>query len=535
MPNTIRLRRGSTVPSAGSFVEGEPAWDSANGKLYIKNAAGTMVQIGGGTGGGSYTFSSTAPSSPAAGDEWTDSDDGITYQYVNDGNSSQWVELGQATLVNDPTFSGGITIAGTTSGSINLDVPAVAGTNTITFPAVTGNVVTTGDSGTVTGAMIAPGAITDADVSATAAIVGTKISPDFGNQLVTSSANPGVSLTGSVNASNTTQGVLSQGTLSFSAARVGANFQSSQAQYYQVILQNSSNATNASCDFVVCNDTSTDSTNYGNFGINSSTYSGSGIFNQPGAVYITATSGPLGIGTTTAHDIRFAYNGEATDALTLGATDATFGKIIKPRAGTTTAAPIILTSGTNLTTAVAGAIEYDGSSFYSTPTTTPGRGQIPSLQTFRLAAAGSALGPTIADFFGANSSINLAANESYKIKIFAYFQKNTAGTVTWTLTASSGPSLMSGTYRGSPVGGIAAGTPIQGYAGSRGATTAAFAATASISANAFMAFEFDIDVLTNLATNLRLRVTSSAGTVTPQAGSYYSVQEISGSVGSFAA
>ena len=94
--STIRLRRGSGAPTAGSFVEGEPAWDSTNGKLYVKSAAGSMVEIGGGgTGSGStYTFASTAPTSPSAGDTWTDADDGITYQYINDGDSSQWVELG---------------------------------------------------------------------------------------------------------------------------------------------------------------------------------------------------------------------------------------------------------------------------------------------------------------------------------------------------------------------------------------------------------------------------------------------------------
>ena len=45
MANTLRLRRGSSAPSAGSFVEGEPGWDSTNGRLYIKNAAGVMVEI----------------------------------------------------------------------------------------------------------------------------------------------------------------------------------------------------------------------------------------------------------------------------------------------------------------------------------------------------------------------------------------------------------------------------------------------------------------------------------------------------------
>lgn len=52
MANTILLRQGTTTPSAGSFAVGEPAWDKTAGKLYIKNAAGTMVEIGTGGGGG---------------------------------------------------------------------------------------------------------------------------------------------------------------------------------------------------------------------------------------------------------------------------------------------------------------------------------------------------------------------------------------------------------------------------------------------------------------------------------------------------
>lgn len=45
MANTIKLRRGTTAPAAASFAVGEPAWDQNLGILYIKNAAGTMVQI----------------------------------------------------------------------------------------------------------------------------------------------------------------------------------------------------------------------------------------------------------------------------------------------------------------------------------------------------------------------------------------------------------------------------------------------------------------------------------------------------------
>lgn len=444
MANTIRLRRGSTVPTAGSFVEGEPAWDSTNNNLYIKNAAGTMVQIGN---------------------------------------------------------------------------------------------VTTNDVGTVTGTMIASGTIVDLDISATAAIAGTKVSPNFGAQLIQSSQpNQALSLTGSLNPSTTNNGLLSVGTLGFSGSRMGGNFTSSQTSYYQVVIQNTNNGAGASTDFVVCNDLSSDSAYYGNFGINSSTYNGTGALSAPNATYVTSTTGPLALGSTTAHDIRFVYNSETTDALTISANDATFGKTIKPRAGTATAntAPLVFTGGTNLGTAIAGAVEYDGTHFYSTPTTTSGRGQIASRQTFRLASNGGNIGSTIADYFGTTSAINLAASSVYDVEFFAYLAKNTAGTITWTLTASSAPTLINGLYWAGPITGIAAGTPTTGYAGSRGATTAAFGATGSITNNAFMAYQFKVQVITNLATTFKLQVTCGAGTVTPQAGSFYTVRQIAGTTGSFA-
>lgn len=46
------------------------------------------------------------------------------------------------------------------------------------------------------------------------------------------------------------------------------------------------------------------------------------------------------------------------------------GGALYPAAGTTSIAPIVLTSGTNLTTATAGAFEFDGTNFYLTPSST---------------------------------------------------------------------------------------------------------------------------------------------------------------------
>ena len=80
--------------------------------------------------------------------------------------------------------SGSLVFEGSSDDSFETTLAVVNPTadRTITFPNTTGTVITTGDSGTVTSAMIADGAIVDADVNTSAAIAGTKISPDFGSQ-----------------------------------------------------------------------------------------------------------------------------------------------------------------------------------------------------------------------------------------------------------------------------------------------------------------------------------------------------------------
>jgi hypothetical protein len=50
---------------------------------------------------------------------------------------------------------GDLVLKGATSGQITLTPTAVAGTNTLTLPARTGNIITSADSGTVTGTMLA--------------------------------------------------------------------------------------------------------------------------------------------------------------------------------------------------------------------------------------------------------------------------------------------------------------------------------------------------------------------------------------------
>jgi hypothetical protein len=80
--------------------------------------------------------------------------------------------------------SGSLTFEGATADAFETTLAVVDPTadRTITLPNVTGTVVTTGDTGTVTSTMILDGTILNADVNASAAIAGTKISPDFGSQ-----------------------------------------------------------------------------------------------------------------------------------------------------------------------------------------------------------------------------------------------------------------------------------------------------------------------------------------------------------------
>lgn len=97
----------TTAPSEGQAL----VWNSTANRYE----PGTVASGGGGSG--TFTVSSSAPASPAAGDRWLDSDTGIEYTYVNDGNTSQWVEFGglgyEATAVL-------LKSGGTMTGTLNM-------------------------------------------------------------------------------------------------------------------------------------------------------------------------------------------------------------------------------------------------------------------------------------------------------------------------------------------------------------------------------------------------------------------------------
>ncbi len=92
---------------------------------------------------------------------------------------------------------------------------------------------------------------------------------------------------------------------------------SSTPMYNQILIQNINSGTTASTNFIVNNDQGTASTYYGEFGMNSSGFTGPSAFNTPNMVYLEAVSGDLAIGTGTANAIHFVTNAGAADSATI--------------------------------------------------------------------------------------------------------------------------------------------------------------------------------------------------------------------------
>jgi len=109
----------------------------------------------------------------------------------------------------------------------------------------------------------------------------------------------------------------SQDTLTFTDTGTLGAWQSTTNSYNQLMIQNKSNGSTASASYVFNNDVATTSTNYGEVGINSSGYSGTGPFNQPGYCYVASATTPLAIGTYSNQPIYFVVNSGATAAATI--------------------------------------------------------------------------------------------------------------------------------------------------------------------------------------------------------------------------
>ena len=183
MANVIKHKRGSgSDPSASDLVVGEVAIRTDVGKLFTKMDNGSVAEIAGGgsdiaintlssssgTGGGSatfngsaYRFTLSAPPSVSAQQLLVSINGVIQKPVAGTGQPSEGFSVDGNDIILGDAPATGADFFIVTFKSLGVSEPA---------------------DNSVTSAKIVDGAIVNADINASAAIAGTKISPDFGSQ-----------------------------------------------------------------------------------------------------------------------------------------------------------------------------------------------------------------------------------------------------------------------------------------------------------------------------------------------------------------
>jgi hypothetical protein len=238
---------------------------------------------------------------------------------------------GSITLTNagvtSVTAGTGIGVSGTGTVTIsNTGVLSVTGTNHISASVVSGAVTVTSDA-------------TANDTNNTIALrdnVGGLVAKDF---------------TATLDASiSSDHGPFNYGTLSYSDTGIMADFSYNVNNYNQVVLQNRNAGASASTNFIVSNNQGTANTYYGEFGMNSSGFSGSGSFALPNAVYLASASSDLVIGTLGNNTLRIVTHNSGTDAVSVNSSGiATFAnQIVGSISGSANNVRQNLTAGTGI-------------------------------------------------------------------------------------------------------------------------------------------------------------------------------------------
>ena len=200
-------------------------------------------------------------------------------------------------LATSPTFV--TPVLGTpTSGNFS--------TGTFTWPTFNQN--TTGTASNVTGTVLVANGGTGL-TSLTAGYI------PYGNGTSAYSSSSGFTFVSNVLTTPTlitTSTTSTTPNLTFNASNSGFSSGASvSGSYLQAVLQNKSGTAGASTNYVLSNDLGTDSTYYGEFGMNSSVYSGSGVpsdfFSINNGIYFSGHYGDITVGSGNGFNTYFAW------------------------------------------------------------------------------------------------------------------------------------------------------------------------------------------------------------------------------------
>mgnify|MGYP003147279131 CR=1 FL=1 len=184
MANVIKHKRGSgSDPAANNLVIGELAIRTDTGKLFTKMDSGAIAEIaGGGSDIAINTLSASSYSGGSGASSFNGSENRFTLSSPPNVSAAQLLVsvngVIQKPVLGTGTPSEGFSVDG---NDIIFSSPPETGADffILTFRSLG---VSEPADNSVTSAKIVDGAIVNADINASAAIAGTKISPDFGSQ-----------------------------------------------------------------------------------------------------------------------------------------------------------------------------------------------------------------------------------------------------------------------------------------------------------------------------------------------------------------
>lgn len=293
---------GATTRSSGKFTTLD-----ANGNVTLGDASGDTVTVNGTVTPASSSAIGLLVSGTSTGAMLKVSQFGTGDAFVVEDVSSDTTPF-KIDQSGNVTIGGNLTVQGTTTtiSSTTLDVTDL-------------NITVAKGSGS---SAAADGAGLTVDIGGSNPTLvythsGTKFTSSLDFDLASGKAYK-------INNSNVlSASLLSIGSLGYSAAGAVATLTSTVAGYNQLVVRNLSTNASASADIVVNNDNSTDTTYYGDFGMNSAAWSGTG-FSASNAVYLTATSAPLMLGTTTDNNLEIWTGATPVQSLSIaGATGIT--------------------------------------------------------------------------------------------------------------------------------------------------------------------------------------------------------------------
>ena len=405
---------------------------------FIKTSAAGLVSVDTATyiTASSPTISTPTISSPQAASATsttsTDLYNNVTSGYIRIGSG---ITSGRVNLAESTTFAGQINIASASTSAHTTNISTGATLNTVTKAV---NIGTNGVAGSTTNIIIG-----SATGTSTTNILGTA---QVGGSAILTAASTTSALTSfGTNATLTTPTI---NAINASAAGTAATLWDTTLTTGSISIGSAltgnmtvANATGFAGTVAIANaSTSAHTINISN---------GAGTTNKTINIGTASTGGTtaIALGSSSGATSTIALNGQTTHS-----------------AGTTTSAPIKLTSGTNLTNAAAGAIEYDGNEAYLTTNVTHGRGGLATLTLASSTATKSLTSATTANqpLFATptTGALTVAAATSYLVDAFIILNTGTTTTRTtsFSLVGAGTATFTSAAFETSYVGAIS-GTP----------------------------------------------------------------------------